>query len=157
MASPSIPAVSSQSQNNKMPTITITLPMKGISRHFTAPNAALEGKAHEYSKSTGIDMHRANFEGHISPAAIANQEAFTSNVNSIARNMITDPSTAAAVNTYAMLGGLSGTAPRIYVIVSDAYSSHHDITAHGGHNFTPVPSGVGFWGEDVILYQIGSS
>lgn len=139
-----------------MAIVTFRKLLGGIIKDYVNGNtAAVEGRANQYSRTSGIDLFRQGFVGHFTPAQVFTSGAVTdasSNINSLARNVATDvrPLT---TGVYYITGGLSGTAPRVVKTSLAAYDSHNVISAHGGHNFTTIPSGTGFWGEDVVAYK----
>lgn len=135
-----------------MPTITIRDLRGGLIRDYVGGNSAsVEGAPNQYARSNGVGLFRPGFVGHISPAEVFSTGATTNaNINSLSRNIAIDVRPVASV--YHLLGGLSGVAPSLVEIELNAYVGTHAITPHGGHNFTTLGAGTGFWGEDVIIY-----
>lgn len=143
-----------------MPQIVIKNLSGGIITDFASNNKAVEGREGQYTKTSGIDLYRPNFQGHISPAQVFSSGGITDatpNINSLPLAQTVDI-TQNPPYVFFMLSGLSGTAPRVVRVLNDAYDSHQVISAHGGHNFTTIPTaGTGTWGEDVALYPVGST
>ena len=129
-----------------------------IKNYGGALNASQRGRQGEYQRTSGIDLFRQGFEGMPTPAQIFNTSTITgANFTSHIRAAVADPVTADHV--YLLLGGLDGVAPRIERLVTGAYSTTGSrvIAADAGDDFTPLPSGTGFWGEDIILYNVSGT
>ena len=142
-----------------MPQIVIKNLFGGVIKDYVAdPTNAIEGKEGQYTRTNGIDLFREGFVGHITPAQIFTTAVTdaTPNINSLPRAVATVV-TQSSPQHYVILGGLSGTAPRVIRVISDAYDSHRVLVAHAGHNFTTLLTGTNFWGEDIIVYRIGST
>ena len=138
--------------------IVFSNPLKGLTKDYTgALTAAVSGEEFEYSRTNGVDPFRQGFVGHISPAQIFNSPSpiTDANINSHIRAMVNDSGNS---YQYLLLGGLSGVAPRVERLQSGVYNSTaaHAIVATGG-NFTTIPSGTGFWGEDIITYHVSGT
>lgn len=139
----------------------------GIIPDFTSNNKAVEGAEGQYTKTTGIDLFRPNFQGHITPAGIFNLPApdthLGGGLNSLAQAATVDVTTLTNSNLFVfyILGGLNGIAPRWLRMVNnnpistDAFENVGLPGTHASHNFTTLPTdGTGTWGEDVAVYLI---
>lgn len=150
-----------------MPIIKIERLHGGLARDYVGGNtASVEGKrSNEYARSNGIDLYRPGFDGHLTPAQIFSTGSMSSNVDSLPRAVavdITNLSGAASVPfLFFILGGLKATAPRVVRASTPlAYDSHQVIGspgAHSSHNFTADLPNLGFWGEDIIFYQVNGT
>ena len=142
-----------------MPSIVIDKSelMRGLESDRIGLANSQEAPKGKYVRSNGIDFFRVGFKGHPTSAQTFSAGTISNaGINSLPRAVAVDI-TAATPNVYYILGGLGGTAPRIVEIISDAYDSTiQTITADAGDNFTTLPA-TDFWGEDIILYKIGSS
>lgn len=129
-----------------------------IKDYVASPTNAVEGKEGQYTRTNGIDLFREGFVGHITPAQIFSTAVTVAGIaiNSLPRAAATVV-TQASPQHYFIQGGLSGTAPRVVRVTSDEYDQTATINAHAGHNFTTLPSGTGFWGEDIIVYRVNGT
>lgn len=129
----------------------------GLKSDLTGLANSQEARSDQYVRSLAIDLFRLGLEGHITPAQTFNSSGVSNaGITSLPRSVAVDI-TAATPNILYILGGLAGTAPKTVVTQSpDTYVSSAAISAHGGHNFTTLPS-TGFWGEDIILYKVAST
>lgn len=125
----------------------------GIALDYVGGNAAsIEAAANQYAQSNGVSLMRPGYIGHISPAEVFSLSGITNAaIDSIPRVQAND--VRSIPNSFYVLGGLSGTAPRVIKAISGSYDSNNVIAPHGGHNFTTIPSGTGFWGEDAVVYN----
>lgn len=137
----------------KQEIITIEPQLGGWISDFIGSAIPNEGQPGQYKYSYGMSAMRSGKGGHIGPAEIFNNFTLTDAshyFNSLPRSLDIDTSQVPNTEWY-MLGGLSGTAPRLVMAQSGAVTGFHDISAI--NNFTTIPStGTGFWGEDVLFY-----
>lgn len=116
---------------------------------------AVEAQDDQYTKTQGISFFRGGKYGHIAPADVFNNTSDSSVINSLLRATSSDTS-ASSPSTYGITGGLAAVTPFIAKFTGDPLSSAsniNSIAAHSGHNFTTLPTGTGFWGEDVYFYR----
>jgi len=148
-----------------MPKIIIQNLFKGVAKNYASgPTNAIEGKEGEYSRTSGIDFFREGFVGHMTTAQIFGTAVTDSGsaLNSLPRAVAVNADASSfttPIRAFFILGGLSGTGPRIAFmrLDTDLVTGSDDIAAHSGHNFTTLPTGTGFWGEDIILYDINGT
>lgn len=116
-----------------------------------------EANSNQYVRITNaVDLYRYGLEGHITSGAIFGAGVSNAGITSLPRAVAVDV-TATTPNIYYILGGLAGTAPKTVKTQSPStYTSSAAISAHGGHNFTTLPS-TGYWGEDIIAYKVAST
>lgn len=142
-----------------MPTILIDKNelLRGLHSDDIGLANSQEAPRGKYIRTTGADLFRVGYKGHISSPQIFGVGSISNAaINSHPRAVAIDI-TASTPNVYYLLGGLAGTAPRIVEIINDAYDSTvRTIAADAGDNFTTLPA-TGFWGEDIILYKVGTT
>ena len=138
----------------KQEVITIEPPMNGLISEYSPIANPIEGGQGQYRYSFGASPVRPGYKGHLAPAEIFNSTVVTdssSYINSLPRAVSVDNTQSTPVEWY-MLGGLSGTAPRLIQVSGGAVTADHDISAV--NNFTTIPTqGTGFWGEDILFYE----
>ena len=141
--------------------LTLTLDgnsfLGGLAPDLVGLASSQEAKANQYVRvATGIDFYKLGFKGHITPAQIFSTGSVSNaGITSTPRAVAVDVASATP-NIHYILGGLSGTAPKTVLSTSGGYVSSASISAHGGHNFTTMPSNK-YWGEDIVFYTANNS
>lgn len=140
--------------DKKQNILSIEPPIEGLISEFSPTANPIEGVEGQYRYSLGTTALRPGYRGHIAPAEIFDSVIVTDTtpyINSLPRAVAIDNSQTPNVEWY-MLGGASGTGPRVVQVINGATTADHDISA-GGFNYTTLPAqGPGFWGEDILFY-----